>query len=80
MYETTTSVSVIGIIIVTLNFHSYAVDVALDWINNRLYYTDSIGDEIEVYDLNNDTYWTILSRTSELPLDPSTIAVDPLNK
>ena len=56
------------------------MDVALDWINNRLYYTDSIGDEIEVYDLNNDTYWTVLSRTPELPLDPSAIAVDPLNK
>lgn len=64
----------------TFSFLLYAVDVTIDWINNRLYYTDSIGDEIEVYDLNNDTYWTILNSTSELPLDPSTIAVDPINK
>ena len=64
----------------TFSFLPYAVDVTIDWINNRLYYTDSIGDEIEVYDLNNDTYWTILNSTSELPLDPSTIVVDPINK
>ena len=64
----------------TFSFLPYPVDVTIDWINNRLYYTDSIGDEIEVYDLNNDTYWTILNSTSELPLDPSTIVVDPINK
>ena len=64
----------------TFSFLPYAVDVTIDRINNRLYYTDSLGDEIEVYDLNNDTYWTILNSSSELPLDPSTIVVDPINK
>jgi len=52
--------------------------IALDWINNRLYYCDKGQDEIEVYDLNNNTYWTVISNNAQIST-PLGIAVDPMN-
>ena len=53
--------------------------IGLDWVNNLLYYSDKTVDEIEVLDLNNNTYRTVISHNSQI-LSPLGMAVDPMNE
>ena len=55
-----------------------AGDVAWDWINNKLYWTDNAEQEIEVYDLTN-AYRRVLLYTGNTSA-PIGIVVDPQNR
>ena len=54
-----------------------AGDIAWDWINDKLYWTDFLEQEIEVYDFNN-AYRRVILYTGSTS-SPLGIAVDPQN-
>jgi len=54
------------------------VDIAWDWINNKLYWTDFVEQEIEVYDFTNG-YRRVLLYTGNTSA-PIGIVVDPQNR
>ena len=58
--------------------HAYSDDIALDWISDKLYWTDDGFDRIGVFDLTNG-YYSILIDT-EYDSSPRGIITDPINK
>jgi DNA-binding beta-propeller fold protein YncE len=50
--------------------------VAWDWINQKLYWTDACGDDIEVYD-HMTSNRRVLFDSSDGLRDPSGIVLDP---
>jgi len=56
----------------------YVVDIAWDWINSKLYWTDFVEQEIEVYDFTNG-YRRVLLYTGNTSA-PIGIVVDPQNR
>ena len=51
-------------------------DLAWDWVNQKLYWTDACTDRIEVYDPLNDYRRALISTGLN---NPRGIIVDPLN-
>ena len=54
-------------------------DLATDWVNNKLYFTDSVHARIEVIDLDQPDQRVELLRTGGNTL-PRSIAVDPRSR
>ena len=54
-------------------------DVAVDWINDKLYWTDTIHARIEVADIMDSNMRKVLLRTGGNTL-PRAIVVDPRNR
>jgi len=52
------------------------VDVAWDWVNKKLYWTDPCASDIEVYDPET-RYRRILYNSADGLREPSGIVVDP---
>lgn len=52
--------------------------LAWDWVNEKLYWTDSCADDLEVFDPETG-YRKILIRTGS-GSDPRNIALDPTNR
>lgn len=53
-------------------------DIAVDWVSNKLYWTDSIWARIEAIDLNTSIRVEVLATGSNTV--PRAIAVDPINR
>ena len=54
-------------------------DVAVDWINDKLYWTDTVHARIEVADLADSSMRKVLLQTGGNTL-PRAIVVDPRNR
>ena len=54
-------------------------DVAVDWINDKLYWTDIVHAKIEVADIFDSNMRKVLLRTGANTL-PRAIVVDPRNR
>lgn len=58
----------------------YADDIALDWVTNNLYWTESVTGNIGVLDLNfNATQRTVILNTGA-DSKPRGVAVDPATR
>ena len=55
------------------------VDVAWDWVNQKLYWTDPCASDIEVYDPET-RYRRILYNSADGLREPSGIVVDPTTR
>ena len=54
-------------------------DVAVDWVNDKLYWTDTIHGRIEVADIFDSSMHKVILRTGGNTL-PRAIVVDPRNR
>ena len=62
----------------TINHVLCIDDIAVDWVSNKLYWTDSSWARIEALDLNSSVRVEVL-RTGANTV-PRAIAVDPINR
>ena len=54
---------------------NFPEDLAVDWIANNLYWTDTIGRKLEVYNLDSNYEATLLQSSAHSA--PKAIVVDP---
>ena len=61
------------------NFYSLIDGLAVDWVSDKLYWTDTHFDTIGVLDLNTNIHKTLINVTagSELGFEPRAIILDP---
>ena len=58
-----------------LLFITFSEGIAVDWVNNKLYFTDRSLDIVGVFDPIN-SYYTVLIETGQLS-EPRAIVLDP---
>ena len=58
--------------------YSHTDDIAVDWVTNKLYWTDSVWARIEALDLNTNMRVEVVSTGTNSV--PRAIAVDPVNR
>lgn len=56
--------------------------MAVDWITNKLYWTDTGDDTISVLDLNTNVRKTLFNLRNEIvsAVEPRAIVIDPLTR